>query len=158
MSYIIVANPPHVENPLTEENPIRFTAGDNIEELIADGAPNVTRPATIESVTVPDGKHVPLDLLQKHIGGYIEVGYRLPLDERGRETIDFFCDEEGLLKQLTPIMVRPSDGWVLRGPIVVCRGTADGESVGLEDRYYKPLRNMFRLLGFVDVKDVANAG
>ena len=156
MSYIIVAKPPHVENPLTEEDPIRFTAGsmDNIEELIAAGAPTVTRRATIEAVPIPDGAVVPYELLKEHIGGFIEVAYRLPAGKR--RTIDFFCDEEGLLKKLTPIMVRPSDAWILRGPIVVCLGTADGESLGLEDRYYRALWNMFAVLGFVDVKDVAN--
>lgn len=159
MSYIIVATPPHVENPLTEEDPIRFTAGsmDNIEELIAGGAPTVTRPATIEAVPITDGGVVPYELLKEHIGGYIEVAYRLPLDAAGkRGTIDFFCDEEGLLKKLTPIMVRPSDGWILRGPIVVCFGTTDGESLGLEDRYFNGLWNMFSLLGFVDVKRMAD--
>ena len=130
MSYIIVANPPHVENPLTEEDPVRFTTGSNIEELIAAGAPTVTRAATIESVEVHD-RDIPLELLQKHVNGYIEVAYSLVVGKRSRESIDFIGDEEALLKKLTPTLVRPSDGWVLRGPLVVAYCTADGRHVGL---------------------------
>ena len=156
MSYIIVATPPTVENPLTEEEPMRFTSGSNLEELIAAGAPTVTRPATIEAIELLGVGEVSLDVLQKHIGGYIEVAYRMPVDETGRETIDLICDEEGLLKKLTPILVRPSDGWVLRGPLVVAYCTAEGIHVGLPEDHFNNFWGMFRVLGFTDVRRLAN--
>ena len=148
MSYIIAVQPPVIQNPLTEEDPVRFTTGSTLEEAMAAGAPTVVRPATIEAVEYDGGKHLELDVFQKHIGGYIECAYRLPLDER--RTIDFWGDEEALLKKLTPTMVRPTDGWVLRGPLVVCLGTAAGESYPLPDRYFNDVWGTFSVLGFLD--------
>lgn len=145
MSYIIVAKPPVVENPMTEDEPFRFTTGDNIEELIAAGAPTVVEPATIEAVTTTT---VPLELLQKHIGGYIEVAYSILLKQGSRESIDFIGDEEALIKKLTPTMVRPTDGWVLRGPLVVCRATTEGEHVSLPEDVFNEIWGMFSVLGF----------
>ncbi len=156
MSYIIVANPPHVENALTEEDPIRFTSGSNMEELIAAGAPTVTRVATIEAIELLGVGEVALEVLQKHINGYIEVAYRMAVNASGRETIDFICDEEGLLKKLTPTLVRPTDGWVLRGPLVLAYCTAEGVHLGLPEDHFNNFWGMFRVLGFQDVKELAN--
>ena len=93
--YIIVARPPVVENPLTEEEPMRVTTAESVEAAIAEGAPVITRPATIQQVE-HEGGEVGFETLQKHIGGYIERAHFIRCDPHGL-TIDFWGDEEGLI-------------------------------------------------------------
>ncbi len=153
--HIIVARPPVVENPLTEAEPMRFTTGDSIEDAIRQGAPVVTRPATLERVEV-DGA-VGLDIMQKYIEGYIERAFVMSSMHRS-QTIDFWCDEDGLNKDLLPTWVRPSDGWPIRGPILICMGDDKGESHGLTSVYFDDIWGAFSVFGFVNVTRLTSNG
>lgn len=68
-----------------------------------------------------------LEAHQKLVGGLLE---RVPFGPDGE--FDLWCNEEGLLEGLEPNLYFAPDQ-IIVGPIFICRGDDEGNSVGLTE-------------------------
>lgn len=77
-----------------------------------------------------------LDVMQREVGGYIELFMRAASASRPGVTIDFWCNEEGRLAMMPfNALVDAGDGRVfdIVGPVLITAGNDEGEVLGLTD-------------------------
>lgn len=67
-----------------------------------------------------------LEWMQEQLGGYIEVA--LTNGMGGTDRVVVWCNEDGLVLRLPANVRRCTDGWLLRGPLLVMGCDRDGEN------------------------------
>lgn len=85
-----------------------------------------------------------LEEMQDIVDGYIETASRIPSSRDGI-TIDFYCNDVGLLDGLPFLFTRSSDGQPIAGNLVAVGGeVGTGESVALVDADFPLIVRAFR--------------
>ena len=85
---------------------------------------------------------IALDVMQRAVGGWIELFLRMESKSRPGVTLDFYCNEEGRLNGMPlNVMVDAGDGqhvFDIMGPVLITAGdTNTGETLGLTDEEIK---------------------
>lgn len=98
---------------------------------------------TLHGLRTHDG--VPtLEQMQDAVDGYIETALRIPSSRDGI-TIDFFCNDTGLLDGLPFLFTRTTDGQPIAGNLIAAGGEVEtGETVALVDADFPLIVRAFR--------------
>jgi hypothetical protein len=72
--------------------------------------------------------------LQKLVGGFAEVGVRVPIPFDRRHELLVYVNDEGAINGMPPNVCRPTDGWTLCGPVVLVKSKCgDGYPIEMSE-------------------------
>lgn len=114
--FVILCNDPMaVKERFSKRNPELFVCSSNCS-----------------AVFVPcEHKELELAEMQLAVLGHIEL-FHYYSDPKHRRGVDFFCNEEGLLASLPHLGCKVGQHYGLRGDVLVCGRTTNGDSISLD--------------------------